>query len=64
MVTGLSLWLIPLFQMAIVGTTLNTVIVALGLYIFNEFAWDLPGANIFHALTFSAIISGILRYCK
>ena len=50
--------------MAIVGTTLNTVIVALGLYIFNEFVWDLPGANIFHALTFSAIISGILRYCK
>ena len=45
--------------MAIVGTTLNTLIVAVGLrYIFGELMWE--EMNIFHTATFASIISGAL----
>ena len=51
--------LIILFQMAFVGTTLNTAIVAFGLrYIFAELVWE--EMNIFHTATFASIISGQL----
>ena len=43
--------------MAFVGTTLNTAVVAFGLYyIFAELMWE--KMNIFHAATFASIISG------
>ena len=46
-------------QMAFVGTTLNTLIVAVGLrYIFGELMWE--EMNIFHTATFASIISGAL----
>ena len=45
--------------MAFVGTTLNTLIVAVGLrYIFGELMWE--EMNIFHTATFASIISGAL----
>ena len=44
--------------MAFVGTTLNTVIVAVGLrYIFAELIWE--KMNMFHTFTFASIISGL-----
>jgi len=47
-----------IFTMAFVGTTLNTVIVALGLrYIFGELMWE--KMNIFHTSTFAAIVSAV-----
>ena len=46
-----------ILQIAFVGTTLNTAIVAFGLrYIFAELMWE--KMNIFHAATFASIISG------
>ena len=45
--------------MAFVGTTLNTAVVAFGLYyIFAELMWE--KMNIFHVATFASIISGEL----
>ena len=51
-----------ILQMAFVGTTLNTVIVAVGLrYIFAELIWE--KMNIFHTFTFASIISGLILLC-